>query len=77
MPRDMLDTIPHIPVPTKAQSSARGVALLAIRDMGKSVPWSDTPALIVDGLQLANWTPEQIEALANRIGRLAHMAGRK
>lgn len=73
---DMLTAPPSIPVSVApAPRNPRGAALLAARDMG-ALSFGDAAQVIVDGLTLANWSPEKIEALANLIGRKAHIAGR-
>lgn len=59
------------PLPTSAQVSYRGLALVASRDMGNRLAKRDVADVLVEGLVLAGWTADDIEELGNKVGRAA------
>lgn len=76
---DMLDRVPHIPVtPRPAPRHApatREEARIVIEDAIALLPMSEIPKAIARAL-LKGHSPEVVEAMANEIGRHAHIAGR-
>lgn len=59
------------PRPTAAQSRQRGESLIAIRDAGQRLAPSEMARTFTDGLMMAGWSPDDIEAFGNLIGREA------
>jgi hypothetical protein len=64
-----------VPRLTAAQARNREAARIMAEDAIAGLPMSDLPAVLARALLKAH-APDLVEAIANEIGRHAHMAGR-